>query len=128
MYDLIIERSMEIDLPAASESIERARIFVQNRLKTLGHHGLVDDGMVIVSELATNVLRHVDEARTFRVQLRNNRGRPIIEVMDCSIILPRLITDAFGESGRGLFIVSQLSAAWGSQQTLAGKSVWARLA
>ncbi|MGW4655829.1 SpoIIE family protein phosphatase [Streptomyces sp. NPDC004279] len=77
---------------------------------------------LIVSELVTNALRYGGPPLELRLIL--DRGLTC-EVSDCSATAPHLrharTTD---EGGRGLFIVSQLSQAWGTRYSPDGKTVW----
>ncbi len=44
---------------------------------------------------------------------------------DSSPALPRVLqVDKDAENGRGLHVVSQMSARWGARRTLTGKVVW----
>jgi anti-sigma regulatory factor (Ser/Thr protein kinase) len=75
-----------------------------------------DDVALVVSELATNALRHVpDGTPVFTVTLaRWRRGGVRVEVADCGSGLPRLTAPgATAESGRGLRLVDALAFAWG---------------
>ena len=49
----------------------------------------------------------------------------VCEVHDSSPALPRVLqVDKDAENGRGLHVVSQLSARWGARRTHTGKVVW----
>jgi anti-sigma regulatory factor (Ser/Thr protein kinase) len=125
------ERTMIITLFPVAQSPEIARVFVKHQLLALGLPELVENGCLIVSELVTNVYEHVPTAQKFYLYLRENAGRPILEVWDPSPEVPTLISGSDGESGRGLHIVNSLSAQW-SYYVLppsggGGKVVWARL-
>jgi anti-sigma regulatory factor (Ser/Thr protein kinase) len=86
---------------------------------------LTDTALLLVSELATNAIRH--GAPPVRLTLRLTGGRLRVEVTDSSPVLPALGRpgpDQIG--GRGLQIVQQLAAGWGAQvsRTTLGKTVW----
>jgi hypothetical protein len=57
-------------------------------------------------------------------------GRSLIfEVADTSSTAPRLRhASATDEGGRGLFLVAQLTQAWGTRYTAGGKVIWAESA
>lgn len=89
---------------------------------------LTEVALLLVSELATNAIRH--GAPPVRLSLRLNHDRLRVEVTDSSPALPR-VHGAGPEqaSGRGLQIVQQLAARWGSQVSAGrlGKTVWFEL-
>ena len=89
---------------------------------------MVDDAVLVVSEIATNVVLH---ARTpFIVSLSRAEGQLLLEVTDASSAQPRLAwsDDPLATSGRGLSSVAILSQAWGVDNAPDGaKRVWACL-
>jgi anti-sigma regulatory factor (Ser/Thr protein kinase) len=79
-------------------------------------------------KLVTNAVTHAPYG-PITLSLRPARGRPLIEVRDCSAVLPVLKpADYVAESGRGLHIVEALSLEYGWERTRSGKTVWAILA
>ena len=89
---------------------------------------LTETAMLLVSELATNAIRH--GSPPVRLALRLDGGRLRVEVTDCSPTLPLLgASDPEQAGGRGLQIVQDLAVRWGSQasRTRLGKTVWFEL-
>ena len=94
---------------------------------------MTDIALLLVSELATNAIRH--GTPPIRLSLRLDRDRQRrdclrVEVTDCSPSLPRLShpePDHIG--GRGLQIVQLLAARWGASASprRLGKTVWFEL-
>jgi anti-sigma regulatory factor (Ser/Thr protein kinase) len=85
---------------------------------------LVSDILLVVSELVTNVLRHVGPP--VNLTLCRTQGPHVrIEVHDCSSGLPLIRSAQEGEGGWGLKIVRDLAATWGVDLTPDGKVVWA---
>ena len=83
---------------------------------------------MVVSELATNAIRHADSP--FRVtvtRVEHGSGRLVrLSVEDLSVGRPALNeaeTEQLG--GRGVHLVAQLAARWGVDGHAAGKTVWA---
>ena len=79
---------------------------------------------VLISELATNVVRH---ARThFTVTVAWDGATLRVEVSDASPLTPRpqLATHPDRESGRGLLLVDAIATAWGVDVRPDGKTVW----
>ncbi len=87
---------------------------------------LTETALLLVSELATNAIRH--GTPPVRLVLRMHGERLRVEVTDSSPTLPEVAhpgPDQVG--GRGLQIVQQLAARWGSRRSRIGKTVWFEL-
>jgi len=89
---------------------------------------MTETALLLVSELATNAIRH--GTPPVRLSLRLDADRLRVEVTDASPALPRLGPagpDQVG--GRGLQIVQQLAARWGAHvsRSRIGKTVWFEL-
>lgn len=114
------------DIPADPAAVAQARKEVTARLAAWG---LDDAGFVtelVVSELVTNAIRYAEPP----IQLRLIHDRNLIcEVSDASGTAPHMRrARTFDEGGRGLLLVAQLTAAWGTRQTTEGKTIWAEQA
>ena len=84
-----------------------------------------ETALLLVSELATNAIRH--GAPPVRMSLRLERDRLRVEVTDRSPALPELSHPGPDQTGgRGLQIVQQLAAKWGARvlPRRLGKPVW----
>ena len=89
---------------------------------------MTETALLLVSELATNAIRH--GAPPVRLSLRLDADRLRVEVTDSSPTLPRLAQPGPDHTGgRGLQLVQQLAARWGSQvsRSRLGKTVWFEL-
>jgi anti-sigma regulatory factor (Ser/Thr protein kinase) len=103
------------------ENVAAARRFVVDSLA--GARDGVDDCELLVSELATNAVRH--GRSMFRIGVYRRDGPIRIEVSDHNDRLP--VQGGAGpeaQSGRGLQIVDALSARWGVRPDFEGKTVW----
>jgi anti-sigma regulatory factor (Ser/Thr protein kinase) len=127
--------------PAAADVQERSEVFLsvpeavggvrrwlRGALVQWGEGGLVDDASVVVSELATNAIRHADSPfRVTATRVEHASGRMVrLAVEDLSVGRPALNeaeTEQVG--GRGVHLVAQLAARWGVDGHTAGKTVWA---
>ncbi|MCM4083805.1 ATP-binding protein [Paractinoplanes hotanensis] len=88
---------------------------------------LIDDLLLIVTELVDNVVQHT--AAGGELVLVSHLGTVTIEVLDTSRRMPRVRRpEPHQPGGRGLMLVAALSRAWGSRETPSGKVVWAQLA
>lgn len=110
------------DAPAATPA---ARAFVAAALAD-EPAPLVDDARLVVTELVTNATLHGEPPVTLRVARLADRVR--IEVEDTGRALPVQVRQSHDSmTGRGLSLVSAVSAAWGVEAASAGKIVWAEL-
>lgn len=66
--------------------------------------------------------------KEFKLRIRRGYAAVWVEVFDSDLRLPRIRkADANDEGGRGLYLVDQLTARWGSRPTTDGKAVWFEL-
>lgn len=117
----------EVQLPGEPSSVPAARRFVRGVLTDWGQGLLVDDAVLVLSELVTNAVLHGQGEVTARVSVAGD-GSVQVEVLDHSARLPRM--RGYGEesaTGRGLRMVADLSDDWGVEPSVDGKRVWARL-
>ena len=112
-------------------SAGKARMLVADACRAWALPHLVDAGQLAASELVTNAVQH---ARTELLVTVAGRGRGLyLAVRDGSADRPCLLpsapagADCTDEHGRGLWIVQQVTSAWGAVPTHdgAGKVVWA---
>src|SRR5260221_5658149 len=124
----------EFMLIPGPQSVRAARAFTAATLRSWKLDGLVEEAVIVASELVTNAIRHgmcwagADED-TAGVELAWQRqaDRIVCVVTDCSSMPPVLEqADMSAESGRGRQVVSALAAAWGWVALSAReKAVWA---
>lgn len=83
----------------------------------------VDHAVLLTSEVVTNALRH--GRGPVRVACDADQVLVRVEVGDDSRLRPSVQpVDPDDESGRGMFLVDALAAAWGVIDTPDGKVVW----
>lgn len=117
---------LEFDLPPEGRSSGRVRRAVAAWLSDRGFPAAgLDDWLVVVSELVTNAAVHV--GTEFRVVVRWNGARVMIEVFDGGGGVPVVLAEPPSIGGRGLFLVERLTSAWGFDPSSTGKRVWARV-
>ncbi|MEV6170971.1 ATP-binding protein [Streptomyces sp. NPDC051954] len=119
-------------LPRHPASVGLARRRVRDHLADWGHgpdDPALSDAVLLVSELATNVVRHGPLLeREFEVAVTALAdGSCLIEVSDEGQVEPRLrLVGESEETGRGLQLVEHIAAAWGVwSRGRHGKTVWA---
>jgi len=123
-----MSRQRHIVLPADLNSVRTARGFARDVVSEWNVPGLIDDVQLGISELVTNAVRHAgtDVVMTLRLD-----DMLVVEVQDSDPELrhPAVpTTDPLATSGRGLQIVSAVSADWGVRSVPEGKVVWFALA
>jgi anti-sigma regulatory factor (Ser/Thr protein kinase) len=119
-------------LPRHPASVGLARRRVRDHLADWGHgpdDPALADAVLVVSELATNVVRHGPLLeREFEVAVTALAdGSCLIEVSDEGRLEPRLrVVGEWEETGRGLHLVENIATAWGVwSRGRHGKTVWA---
>ncbi|NYF40934.1 ATP-binding protein [Streptosporangium sandarakinum] len=120
---------MSRTFPGSPIAIAEARRFVTT---LLGSRPGIEDAELIVSELATNAVRHSASGRfggCFTVAVQADRDRIWLGVLDQGGLraphpLPPQEDD---EGGRGLALVAAMAASWGVTGDEQGRIVWAAL-
>ncbi|MFF3596505.1 ATP-binding protein [Kitasatospora indigofera] len=118
-------------LPRHRRSAGAARRLLRTFLAGLdGAEPLLEVGELLVGELVANAVEHArgPSGRLVEVRYAVSAGRLRIEVHDAGNELPEVREPApEEESGRGLWLVRELAAAWGCcpREGGAGKCVWA---
>ncbi|MEV7584803.1 SpoIIE family protein phosphatase [Streptomyces erythrochromogenes] len=116
------------DLPPDPSLVSDIRGAATRQLAAWGLDELAFAAELMLSELVTNAVRYGSEP--IQVRLIHDHDRALIcEVADGSNTAPHLRRAAStDEGGRGLFLVAQLSQAWGARYTTRGKVIWAECA
>lgn len=110
------------------DQIAAVRAFVSERLADCP---VVDDAVLLTSELATNAVQHTPSnlpGAGFGILIEHEHGRSVrVTVHDGGsyfdapyVAQPE--TDA--EHSRGLFLVDALATSWDSHSTLSGRKTW----
>jgi anti-sigma regulatory factor (Ser/Thr protein kinase) len=109
--------------PHKRESVPAARRFTVRTLRGVSIDTL-EAVELMVSELATNCIRHTDSE--FRLTITRTGGDIRVEATDGGGGTPQMRSPKPTDpSGRGLKIVDMLSTAWGVDRRAAiGKTVW----
>ena len=109
--------------PAIPQSVLAARRFATDALAGLPA-GALEAAELMVSELATNCIRH--ERTSFYVRISQSPREVRVEVTDSGSGMPTMRSPGPNDpSGRGLQIVDMLSDDWGIElEVPSGKTVW----
>jgi anti-sigma regulatory factor (Ser/Thr protein kinase) len=116
--------SARLSLPAGPRSPQQARAMVKDVCGGRVPDTVARDATLVVSELATNAVRHAGEP--IEVISLLTRERLVVAVHDSSPAAPVVAgAGQWHESGRGLVIVEAVSQTWGVHtQDGDGKTVW----
>jgi len=113
----------ELELPVSREAPALAREFLRGSTCAEHHSEVVDDAVLLVSELVTNSVLHGGPPVVVAVDC--DEATLQVRVRDGSLDLPALRDAAHGdENGRGLALVAEMSADWGVDTEQDGKHVW----
>lgn len=116
-------------LPRAAESTAIARRLVRTALSAWGMEELIDDAMLVVTELVSNAIEHSRLPSIRVIVARPAQDCVRIGVVDRSKVVPRMRTDSNGDKlgGRGLLLVDAVTDRWGTRLYGWGKQVWGEL-
>ncbi|WP_170324067.1 ATP-binding protein [Cryptosporangium phraense] len=116
-------------LPRIPGSANTARRFAADFLASSGAAGMVvEDVVLLVSEVVSNAIEHTDGAGAVQLDLRLDGAVLHVAVSDDSVQLPELQNrDGKAHRGRGLQLVEMLADEWGVRVRPDGKTVWFEL-
>jgi DNA-binding NarL/FixJ family response regulator len=116
-----------LDLPQRLSSVGAARKFITDKLTEWDLEQVLDDALLVGSELATNAITHAGSQCRLRLSLSAATLR--IDVLDRGegTPEPQPVSET-REYGRGLHLVDAVTTAWGLELVPGGKLVWAELA
>ncbi|MDX3231156.1 ATP-binding protein [Streptomyces sp. ME19-01-6] len=123
------QRRCVLPFKAEPPQLAGLRRTVRAQLAAWGMSPLVDEAQLAVTELASNVIKHVGEGTAATLVLDAGADQLRVELHDKSRSEPQwLPSDCNEECGRGLHLLVGMAAAWGTIRTAAGKAVWCELA
>ena len=120
-------------LGALPTAVGCGRDHVRHVLAEWGLDALIDDAVLVISELLTNALQASQALPTpaptpIALRLLANDGQLIIEAWDQWTESYKLQPPADDEHGRGLTVVSALSRRWGTDRVSQDyKAIWCEL-
>ncbi|MDT7618263.1 MAG: hypothetical protein QOF00_5710 [Pseudonocardiales bacterium] len=115
-----------IDLPPDPRSVPAARSVVAQLLAAWAAGSFCDNALLLLSELVTNVLRHVVSDAALQVQVHLADPVLRVSVADDSADPPRTLEPG-AAGGHGMWLLAVLADRWGSEQHGSGKQVWFEL-
>ncbi|MFJ2236801.1 ATP-binding protein [Streptomyces sp. NPDC087859] len=124
------EHRLRLVLPFKAEPAEvrTMRLAVRGVLGQWGAAAVAEEAELAVTELATNVIKHVGEGAAATLVLEPGGDRLRVELHDKSRAVPALVSaDCDLECGRGLHLLAAMCLGWGTLLTASGKAVWCEL-
>jgi serine/threonine-protein kinase RsbW len=127
--ETLITRPKHRAFPGRPDQISHARDFTR---RVLGPCPVLDEAVLLVSELATNAVEHTATAHggSFHVTIYQNDASLLIAVTDDGskdVPTPAHPADIFTETGRGLDLVDLIANRWGHCGDEYGRTVWFEL-
>jgi signal transduction histidine kinase/DNA-binding response OmpR family regulator len=124
LSSVVEARSAHQAIRDEQQAVAEARHFVADTLREWDiTESLIDDVVLLVSELVTNALIHGRGPVELRIRMSGDIL--ILEVRDTASYLPRRLRPTVDdEHGRGLQLVAMLAERWGTRPTRDGKAVW----
>lgn len=116
-------------LPPLGSSPSTARRVVESVVRERGLDAILDEALLLVTELVTNAVVHAGTEIDVRLDVSDARLR--VEVIDRTPGLLHVdshLPSEQREGGRGLLLLDALAAEWGTRHFGWGKSVWFVLA
>ncbi|GAA0844257.1 hypothetical protein GCM10009525_60790 [Streptosporangium amethystogenes subsp. fukuiense] len=121
--------------PGRVASVPEVRAWARDLLAGRVAVPLLDDVLLLLSELAANAVAHSDSGRTadgrLTVYLARTTTMVHVQVTDDGSVTsaPAVrVPEADDDGGRGLWLVDLLAAEWGSHCDGASRSVWFQVA
>jgi CheY-like chemotaxis protein len=116
-----------VEIGPHHDGVARARRFLRENCRDWECTEVLDDALLVATELVTNALVHAGPRCEFRAVLSETVLRLQVSDGGGGMPDPRAARDT-DEGGRGLLLVSALCAAWGTVELpAAGKMVWAEI-
>ena len=118
-----------LDLPPVAASVPLARHVTLDLLRAWGSPHDLHDAALLVSELVSNVVDHVQGEAVLTLELALGDTWLRISVADGSSVVPvvrELSKDR--PRGRGLKLVEAIADRWGAEDHHGGKRIWFELA
>ena len=119
-------RSVRLELTAVPHASREARHVARAVLQDWDVPlPVVDDAVLVISELVTNAVRHAGTGSTLELELGQTRRQLRVALSDESASSPQMRRPTTAsEDGRGLTILAALSDRWGIEPHHEGKRVW----
>ena len=115
-----------IDLPPIPRSVPAARTVLAQLLSAWAAEPLRENAELLISELVTNVVRHVGGDAAMQVEVQLTEPTLRVTVADTSAVEPARLTPS-ANGGHGMGLLAIVADQWGVRVHPAGKQVWFEL-
>src|SRR5689334_8808361 len=113
----------ERELPVSHQAPALARDFLRDASCSVHHSALVDDALLLTSELVTNSVLHGGPPLVIAVDCDGEQLQVRVRDGSPTVPMPKDAAQS-DENGRGLALVAALSDEWGVAPDSDGKYVW----
>ncbi|MGQ5226073.1 ATP-binding protein [Streptomyces sp. yara] len=128
IYTEDVQRRCVLPFEALPSEVRPLRRAAAAQLNQWGVPTARDATQLVVTELATNVIKHVGEGSAATLILEWKREVLRVEMHDKASELPSLrAADCASECGRGLHLLAAMAVDWGAVATAIGKAVWCEI-
>ena len=119
--------TLRFSVDGGVDAAATARYTVTDGLGEDVEQRMIEDVLLVISELVTNAVRHAGAGanETIDVCLTNRGDKILIEVVDGEPEVAPRMRDDDAPGGMGLMVVSGLCTDWGARQQQGRKTVWA---
>ena len=120
-------------LPADDRSPATARAAVRTVLSEAGLTELLDEALLLTTELATNGVVHAGTDINLTVAADSIGVRVTVTdyrsggIEPAGSIMSDVMPEVTAEGGRGLLLVDRFASSWGTTHDATGKSIWFRI-
>jgi anti-sigma regulatory factor (Ser/Thr protein kinase) len=123
-------KAWEIFFSAEPREVAALRRIIRSHLMRWGLLTVVEAAELCVSELVTNVIKHVGVGTPATLTVSMSGTNLRLEVRDPSmgVLSANLPASPEAEEGRGLALVEAMAESWGVCLTAGGKATWCELA
>lgn len=119
---------LELQLPHTNDSVGRARRTIAAFLEPAEVPvSIIDDVLLLVSELVTNAVVHAGSPAVVRLDADIERIKVTVADRDAERTPTIVQAEPLSSSGRGVLLVDRLAARWGVEPQRQGKIVWFEL-
>ena len=105
----------------------QARAFVRQALGPDVGEDVLQDALLVVSELVTNCVRHAGTPSELEVRVGPHTVEVRLSDRDHRLPVCRDVSADLPTGGRGLHLLGALTQCWGTDRRPDGKTVWAHL-
>lgn len=111
-------------LPPSDRSPAAARRIVEQALSEAGLTSLLDESLLLITELVTNAVVHAGTEIELLVDTSAGLRVEVVDRSPGSFPVVRAAPSETREGGRGVFLLDALASEWGTRHFRDGKAVW----